>query len=422
PEREPEPGPWDPGGTEDLAAFPWSVQAGDATADGAVVSIRTTEPAVELVVVAADGQGWVEVARVGLTPVEGTAQHVLTGLAPDAAHRYTFFAGDGARRSRVGRLRTALASGSRKLVFGATSCLGDADPGWPNLGFVAQHQLDFFVWLGDTVYVDDEDTLTLADYRAVWDAALATPTLADTCASTSFVAVWDDHEVANNWVLDQGNALDEGITAERLAAADAAFREAMPQRAGPSGGKWRSLRWGAVLELVALDCRSERSTDRMVSDEQLAWAVERITTSDARFVVVLVSVHATDHTALMSFVEEEDRWQGYPAQRDVLVAACEQAGAVLFVTGDMHYGAVQRVSPAGAPGQDLYEVAAGPSGSELFAVAALGEMVGGLPAQYEDVIDTWSWSRFEVDPGLGTIRVQMIGDTGEVLIDRTLLG
>jgi phosphodiesterase/alkaline phosphatase D-like protein len=424
PEREPEPAPWEPAEVLDEVAFAWSVQSGDATADSVLVSVRTTELEVGLVVmVAAEGQ-WQESSRqTGLVPVDGVVQLGLVGLPPDSAFRFVFTSADGARRSPVGRFRTALAEdGWRKIVFGATSCLGGSNPGWPNLGFVAEHELDFLLLLGDTIYADNEGDLTVEDYRARWQEALAVPTLRSATASTSVVATWDDHEVANDWVFGEGSQLQEGVTPERVAAAAQAFVEALPQRVGegPAGSLWRSLRWGSVLELIVMDCRGERGEGILVSEAQLSWATERIRTSTARFKIVMVSIHATDHTALLGAVQDLDRWQGYPAQREALLAACEEAGGVLLVTGDMHYGAIQRVSPEGAVGEALWEVAAGPSGSDMLPVNAIAELKGGLAPQYEDIVEAWTWARFEVDPGLGTIRVQMIGDDGQTVLDREL--
>lgn len=426
PDRSPEPAPWQPEGTLDEAAFPWAVQSGDALPDGIVLSVQTDEPALALLVVGELEGVWEEVARQeGLVPADGALRVELGGLSPDRAHRFVFLTPDG-RRSEVGRFRTALAEdGWRKIVFGATSCLGSANPGWANLGFVAEHELDFFLLLGDTLYADDERTLTLADYRTRWKIPLGTDSFRSACASTSVVAIWDDHEVANNWVVGEGSSLRQGVTPERLADATRAFREVIPQRTVEGGPMWRSLRWGSVLELIVLDPRGERAQDKLVSDEQLAWAIDRIKSSPAKFKIVLTSIHVTDHTALMATVQAEDRWQGYPAQREALLDACEQAqgslgGGVLFVTGDMHYGAIQRVSPEGAAGEALWEVAAGPSGSSLFAVNALAEFKGGLAPQYEDILEEWSWARFEVDPGLGTVHIQLIGDDGLPRVERVL--
>ena len=135
---------------------------------------------------------------------------------------------------------------------------------------------------------------------------------------------------------------------------------------------------------------------------------------------MLTSVHLTDHTASMGDDNAVDRWQGYPAQRSRLVALAEEVPGVLFVTGDMHYGAIQRVSPAGAVGDGLWEIAAGPAGSELFVIDEIAELAGGYPPQYAQVVEDWNWARMVLDPGTRTIAVQLIDDAGGIAAEQTL--
>ena len=118
----------------------------------------------------------------------------------------------------------------------------------------------------------------------------------------------------------------------------------------------------------------------------------------------------------LGFIEEEDRWQGYPAQRDALVAAAEAVPGVLFVTGDMHYGAIQKLSPAGEPGEGLWEFAVGPSGSEVFLLSTLVNLANDeVASQYPVVLEDWNWGRLTLDPGLMTATLELVGDDGSVL-------
>ncbi|MCA9490130.1 MAG: alkaline phosphatase D family protein, partial [Myxococcales bacterium] len=195
PDRPAEPEPWAAPGAYDEAAFGWSLLAGDATSNGVVLVARTTELTVDCVVVAQDGTGWTEVARTtGVTATDGSVRIELDGLAPDTAHNWILASTDGARRTLVGRFRTAPTNdGFRKLVIGATSCLNpDGDVGFPGLAFAATERLDAFLLLGDTVYADGSRTVD--DYRAFWRGVCQTPSFRDLVASTSVIATWDDHE------------------------------------------------------------------------------------------------------------------------------------------------------------------------------------------------------------------------------------
>ncbi len=419
PDRSPEPAPWAAPGTLDSLAFPGGVRAGDATSDGAILSVRTTEPTIDLLVMVAAADGWEEVARHdGLTPVEGNVQFELEALASDSAYAAVFLAGD--RRSATVRFRTAIPSGGwRKVVFAATSCLGSADPSWASLAEIASFDPDFTLLLGDTVYADG--SLTAEDYRAEWERAFANESLQALFARSSLIATWDDHEVANNWVRSEGDLLHTAVTDEQLATATTVFRDALPMRVGPGGnGLWRKLGWG-VVDVFVLDSRGERSKGKIVSDEQLAWLQEELHASEAAFKIIMASVHVTDHYDLMSTGAADDRWQGYPAQRDALIAAIVEVAGVFVVTGDMHYGGVQRIDPEGGPAADRWEIAAGPAGSSLFPLSAVAQIGGdGVPAQYDAVIEDWTSCLFVADPGLGTLTVQFIGNDGGIRAERTL--
>lgn len=419
-DRSPEPEPWLPAGTLDEVAFPWGVQSGDATTSGVILALRTDEPVVALTVVVGTDDGWEEIqVHPDLAPNGGHLRIVLGDLAPDRVYAYVFHAADGDRRSRPGRFRTAIVE-ARKIVFGATSCLGTENPTFPGLGLAAREDLDFVLLVGDIVYADG--AVAREDYRAVWDAQMTVESVRALTASTSMIAAWDDHEVANNWTRGDPSFGQDVVTDAQLAIASEVFLASLPQTVDPGEPMWRSVRWGDVIELFVLDCRGERETGvRIVSDAQLAWIVDRLAASEATFKIVIASVHVTDHLSLLSVIEEADRWQGYPTQRQALIEAAEAVPGVLFVTGDMHYGAIQRVGAAGEPGEGLWEVAAGPSGSELFPIIDIGALVvGGMPAQYAELVQDWNWARFEVDPGLGEIRVQLIDDRGEIAAERVL--
>lgn len=416
PERPAEPEPWQAGGTRDDVAFPATVQSGDATANAVLLQVRTDEPDLTLAIVVQDGDSWADEREVqGLEPVDGVLSIEVEGLQPDTAYQYTFYADESGRRSAVGRFRTALGpdSPARKITFGATSCLGGVNPEWGSLSHVAALRPDFFLLLGDTVYADG--SYTAAEYRAEWAYALGKASLQDVCTQTSLVGTWDDHEVENNWLLGIT------VTAEQYANAVAEFRAAIPMRVGPGGsGLWRKLSWGSVLDIFVLDSRGERDIGHIVSEEQLNWVTAELAASTARFKMVLCSVHLTDHKNVMGSVEAEDRWQGYPHQREPLIAALAAAGGAMVVTGDMHFGAVQELGGPTEVGEGIPEVAAGPGGSTIFPMGAITSLAVDDPVQYLELVDTWSTCWFELDPGLGTLTVAFIDDAGETLATRTL--
>jgi phosphodiesterase/alkaline phosphatase D-like protein len=68
---------------------------------------------------------------------------------------------------------------------------------------------DFFIYLGDTIYADSTQRITpattLDEYRTVYKANREFSALRSLLASTSTYAMWDDHEVINNF---EGSMVD----------------------------------------------------------------------------------------------------------------------------------------------------------------------------------------------------------------------
>jgi phosphodiesterase/alkaline phosphatase D-like protein len=413
PVRSAEPPPWEPPGTEDPEAFAWGVQSGDAAAVGAVLSVRTTEDDVILVLARADGDsGWIDASADELVvPESGVVQTTVAGLEPDTAYSYAFLSADGERRSRPGRFRTAPAAGTtpRVVTFGASHGF-KGNQAWPSLSWAADEKLDAFFLLGDTVYADDANELD--EYREYWIEALEQEGMADLTASTSMVAIWDDHEVANNWLpadLDP-QQLDDALTA---------YREALPQRIGPGGSTvWRAITWGDTAEVIVLDSRGERTEDAYLSEQQMTWLQDALTASDARFKVILNSVPITDFSPLIGDALAFDRWSGYPEDRAEILEFIDTHGieGVLWLTGDFHMGTINRIDPPGGQAHDQWEVMVGTTGSALNAVALVAEP----DEQFHQIIHAWCYTWLELDPATGQAHVRFIDDGGELVAEQIL--
>lgn len=410
PEAGPEPAePWVPAGDLDEAVFACGVQVGDALPDAVIVSVRQfDEPTVDVVLAVGTETGWDEVLRAdGLVADDGVVQVELTGLVPDHTYSVVAYAPDGVRRSATSRFRTAIsASSSRVIRFGATSCLGSFGAPWPSLSRVAAQKLDFFVLLGDTIYAD-EGLRPAGDWEGHWSDALATAGLKDITASTSVVATWDDHEV--NDAFDP-EFVDEGRSA---------FLRAVPQRSGPSGGIWRKLTWGTVLDVFVLDCRGERIGDDYLGEAQMAWLTGELAASTARFKVIANSVPITDMDDVLFGIANSDGWADYPASRAEILDFIGDNGitGVLWIAGDVHWGAVCTVDLPGGAHADQIEVLCGPGGSLINPVHRAATDA----AHYELVVGAWNTVVFELDPVAGTVRVVYEGDTATIDERRTTL-
>jgi alkaline phosphatase D len=320
-----------------------------------------------------------------------TVKADVRGLAPAADYFFRFSAGG--VLSPVGRTRTAPAPGSSpsNLRFGVVSCAH-----WES-GFFASYRhlaarrdLDAVVHLGDYVYEygsgeypmahepvrvvqPTHETLTLADYRTRHGQAKTDPDLRALHAQVPFVAIWDDHEFANDaWSGGAGNhtPATEGAWADRMRAAKQAYFEWMPVRPATEGTTYRRLRFGALAELFLLDLRSFRDEqpdtgdgddiddpDRTITGRrQLDWLKSGLSASDAawRLVGNSVMISPVAFGAVPAYLlgplaqvlgipegglaVNVDQWDGYTDDREELLTHLRDGGVgdTVFLTGDIH--------------------------------------------------------------------------------------
>ena len=397
--------------------FPLGVASGDVTDREAVLWTRYSgELPLRLSVALVGGGGVSEpVMDEPILVADGGFVHrPMQGLIPGAQYRYAFAEDAPGGATAEGEFRAAPPALAReRLIFSASACSRNG-MSFGALLQAAARQADLHVFLGDTVYADG--SISLEDYRERWAENLGTAGYRRLRAARSVLATWDDHEISDDW---SGSAGLESVLEHGLAA----FFEHTPLRRSPMAlyRLWRSARWGLTAEFFVLDGRSERRPEtrdtpeaEYISEEQLSWLQQGLAASPARFKVVVNSVPIGEFPGAFALTEE-DRWRGYPAQRDRLLSFIEANGirGVFFVSGDFHMASIGRVSMAG-PGSSLLEVHAGPT-------AAAG---GGNPIweqcrapQFGFASATENTAFFHLDPDRGEVRVSWIAADGRALAD-----
>ena len=221
-----------------------------------------------------------------------TARCTVSGLDP--CTRYEYVVETKARYwKRIGTFRTAALPdqpAACSFVFG--SCIGgqgygryagkaeDPSSGFPAFGAMLDMVPDFFVCNGDIIYADNaiepvattpwnKDTehvvgegMAVANdldgFRARYRYHLADPKLGAFYAATPLVNTWDDHEIFDDWGAEK--LVSEG-KAQLLEDGQRAWFEYHPHTGPPEEPRriYRTVRWGAHVELFVLDCRSYRS-------------------------------------------------------------------------------------------------------------------------------------------------------------------
>lgn len=335
-------------------------------------------------------------------------------LKPGTTYYYRFrFAGE---VSNVGRTRTLPADDVQKLRFAVFSCANFPAGYFNAYGHAARRDdVDFALHLGDYIYefgvlgyasqlaiaIDrlskpDHVIVTLDDYRKRHAQYKSDPDLRAVHATVPMIAVWDDHDIADNTWREgalEHDPGDDGSFARRRAAAVQAYQEWLPIRV-PDPAKpleiYRSFDFGNLASLHVLDTRvigrdqqhtvdqfldgQSQGTDRqLLGVEQSAWLTDQLTRSRAtwqvlgqqvlmaRMLIPLSIASAFNLKTLGEFLlaqstpedlrsdsqvellQQErvpynlDAWDGYPAARESVLATARSLNKNLVsLAGDTH--------------------------------------------------------------------------------------
>jgi alkaline phosphatase D len=296
----------------------------------------------------------------------------LKGLKPHERYYYRFETRD--KHSPVGRFQTALPADSEEPVKFAFFSCADYTHGFYNAyELMAREDVDFVVNLGDYIYAesyhskkdgtgvrDDKVATTLAGYRDKYALYRTDPALRSLHAKFPIISIWDDHEVQDNYAGGAGpsGGLDPSLhySTARRKAAYKAFFEAMPFFPQGASRIYRGLNFGKNVDLIMLDQRQYRGDQPcgdafagpqcaefnnprpFLGSAQMAWAKQRLESSQAAWKVVANEVMIMNTKAGANTYLGFDSWQGYHAEREELLAHIQSKGLkdVVFVTGDIH--------------------------------------------------------------------------------------
>ena len=333
----------------------------------------------------AEDEGFKRIVRSGTAlalPENAHAVHVEPDkLDPARAYHYRFHCG--AATSPAGRTRTAPrhGHGDERLRLAVASCQ-QYEQGWFTAHrHLAGEDVDLVAFVGDYIYesswgrdhVRKHGTAipsTLGEYRDRYALYKSDRDLQKSHATAPWVAVWDDHEVQNDYAGDRSQELHPHFLAQR-AAAYKAFAEHMPlPRAMLAAGGVRiadRLDWAGLARLNLLDTRQfkshqvcakpyrggsnvvpeaqcearldpalsvlgleqERWLDAGLADSRAAWNLVVQTT------LFVPAGHRHETHGRMFWT---DGWDGYPAARERLLRAIAErkpANPVLL-GGDVH--------------------------------------------------------------------------------------
>jgi alkaline phosphatase D len=314
--------------------------------------------------------------------VDYTVKVDALGLAAGTTYYYRFDALG--RPSPVGRTRTLPEGAVAQLRVAVVSCANYPAGYFHAYRLLAERdELDLVLHLGDYLYEygnaqygdgapigrvpdPEHESVTLDDYRRRHAQYKQDPDLRALHRAHPVVAVWDDHEVANDaWREGAQNhqPVTEGDYATRKAAALQAYFEWVPVRlpdpAEPAR-VFRSVRIGDLADLILLDTRHfardlqpadacdpadlgnpERN---LLGAEQETWLLGELNRSQADAVTWRLLGQQVMMAQLLNpltgstCVYSGDQWDGYASNRARLLSAwaADALTNIVVLTGDIH--------------------------------------------------------------------------------------
>jgi alkaline phosphatase D len=397
----------DPAARETL--LPYGMAVGDVTSHSAILWVRT-EGLKAVQVEWASVEAWEKAAAMASVkaPVSRTPRFVtgpysdftlsipLDGLTPGMRYRYHILVGGAERSAEDSRAMLAAVgefatlpeeTRSVPLTFAWSGDLGgqercrQGEAGYPIFDVIRAHRPDFFLFLGDTIYSDspcpsppnepgaESIAKSLPEYRARHRYQRGAAALRRFLEAIPVFVIWDDHEVRDNFAGPY-----EGL----MTAGRQALREYWPIRTNQEEPHrlYRSIRYGADLELFILDTRQYRSSNAdqdgpaktMLGAAQLAWLLQGLESSTATWKVVATSVPLSIPKPGPQDRPGFDGWNGGPdgtgfeRERQVIVDAIlsKKMKNVLFLGGDVHYIQANSYDPNQDGTADFHEYVAGP--------------------------------------------------------------
>jgi len=273
------------------ADFKYGVASGDPLTDRVILWTHariadTTAPVWLTWQVAADN-AFATVVRTGRVQTTEasffTAKVDVTGLTAGTSYFYRFV-DDAGVISTVGTTRTLPASNVASVKFAVFSCTLYSEGFFNVYDAAAKSDAQYAIHLGDYLYeygsdpkkfgnadavalgrvtVPANDMVSLSDYRARYALYRSDPNLQALHAKMPWIAVWDDHEFANNAFVtgaENHNPATQGDWTTRKNNAATAYHEWMPIRTPDPTNLfkiYRSFDFGTLFSLHMIDTRIE---------------------------------------------------------------------------------------------------------------------------------------------------------------------
>lgn len=378
------------------AAFGHSVASGDPLFDRVILWTRITTSSADPVVVdfiVATDAALSQIVRSGRTTTDLGRDHTVKidvdGLQPDTTYYYRF--ASGGAHSPIGRTKTLPLGDTGRVRMAVVTCASLAQGFFNAYRRIAERaDLDLVLHLGDYIYEfgngqdgsvrlyePANEIVSLSDYRTRYAQYRRDVDLQELHRQHPMVAIWDDHEFADNAYADGAlnhTEATEGAWPARVAAALQAYYEWMPIRVvDPANLRKnnRSFALGNLADLLLLEERVNARSRQLPADgtlgtftqdgaftdpqrqmlgaEEESWLAGTLRSSSAKWKLIgqgvmfaQLKVRPGTNADGGGTFANPDQWDGYQPARDRVYAILKGDASnpaidnVVLLSGDLH--------------------------------------------------------------------------------------
>jgi alkaline phosphatase D len=420
------------------------IATGDVTATTAVLwtrGVRAGEVTIDLAAVGAEATSRrISFAVRGDDDLTGKTR--VTELTPATRYRYRVTQDAASAEGEFVTAPLPTEPGRVRFLWsgdlGGAGLCRPAQGGFTIFPTMLRYPADFFLFVGDTVYTDvpcdkpgtapgaDFKALTLPQYHARNRHNREDAGFQALLRRMSVHAIWDDHEVRN----DFSGSVEPLMPLGRQAFLD--YWPIVPPDEEP-GRLYRRVRWGKLLELFILDTRQYRSENSkpdgpgktMLGAAQRRWLIDGVTSSTATWKVVVSSVTLSVPTGRP---ERRDGWSGanvlgfpqdgagFATERDALLKAFRRRDVrnLIFIAADVHHAELIRHHPHTE--WSFHEFIAGPLSASVGRPRPLD--LGLNPRSLFARGGVFNFGEVTVEPSVLTVR--LIDETDTVMFTHTI--
>ena len=267
---------------------------------------------------------------------------------------------------------------------------------------------DYMIWLGDNVYLKNEQWKYEDSIKAKYDEVFERDEFKELLGKSNHLAIWDDHDAGPNDCSSLSEGLD--LTMKHFKAF---WKPSYPMPNSKSYYGSKTSHEG-LLEFFFLDNRTfkipvDMEGATLYGAEQLAWLEDAYMKSEAAVKIVLMGGQ------FLNSAQTFENVSIYPEERQRLIDLFTNgSGVPIVLTGDRHHGEISKL--VADNGKVIYDATASPLTAKSFP----HHEENNIYRTHSNTTETNHFGLLQVNftgTSATSIDIRLIGTSNEVLFE-----